>query len=106
MNAPTAIAAQDASDTAPLRRQTRLTVPGMRCAGCIAKIERGLLALDGVASARVNLSAKRVTVDHAADLDDLALVDALDRLGFEAQAIDDPATRPAPQDRDLAKALA
>lgn len=102
MNAPVAIA----EAAIPPRHQTRLTVPGMRCAGCIAKVERGLLAIDGVAAARVNLSAKRVTVEHAADLDDLALVDALDRLGFEAQAIEAPTAEFAPQDRELTKALA
>ncbi|GAB5349722.1 heavy metal translocating P-type ATPase [Alteriqipengyuania sp. 357] len=86
--------------------QTRLTIPGMHCAGCIAKVERGLLALDGVDAARVNLSAKRVTVDHLPGIDDLDLVVALDRIGFEAQALDETADQRAPRDRELTKALA
>ena len=86
--------------------QTRLTIPGMRCAGCIAKVERGLLALDGVAAARVNLSARRVTVDHGAQVDDLALVEALERIGFEAQAIGNVDAPQQAQDRELMKALA
>ena len=102
MNAPVAISASDA----PAGQRTRLTVPDMRCAGCIAKIERGLLALDGVTSARVNLSAKRVMIEHAETLDDLALVEALGQLGFEAQAVDNAAAEPATQDRELTKALA
>lgn len=65
---------------------TCLTVPGMRCAGCIAKIERGLRNVKGVDEARVNLSAKRVTVKHDRALDAEALISALENLGFEAQS--------------------
>ncbi|QKG72794.1 cadmium-translocating P-type ATPase [Erythrobacter mangrovi] len=68
---------------------SRFTVPGMRCAGCIAKIERGLGELPGVDAARVNFSAKRVAVRHDAQLDDQALVEALERLGFESQPVAD-----------------
>ena len=39
-----------------------LAVKGMRCAGCIAKIERGLKALPGVEDARVNLSTAKLSV--------------------------------------------
>ena len=41
-----------------------LAVPGMHCAGCMSKVERALGELPGVASARVNLSARTVSVDH------------------------------------------
>ncbi len=86
---------------------TRLTVPGMRCAGCIAKIERGLGGLDGVASARVNFSAKRVAVRHDARLDESDLVDALRHLGFEAQALaDNPLGRDDRDTKRLLRALA
>lgn len=68
---------------------TRFTVPGMRCAGCIAKIERELPKLDGIASARVNFSAKRVAIEHDPSLDCDALSDALLKLGFESQPVED-----------------
>jgi copper chaperone CopZ len=55
---------------------TRFTVPGMRCAGCIAKIERGLAEVEGIEAARVNFSAKRVAVRHSRSLDEPALLGA------------------------------
>jgi len=73
---------------------SRFTVPGMRCAACIGKIERGLAAVPGVASARVNLSARRVAVGHVPGLDAEAIIEELRRLGFEAErAADNPLAR-------------
>ena len=51
----------------------------------MSKIERGLGELPGVDSARVNLSARMVTVDHDAALSAHDLEHALAGLGFEAQ---------------------
>ncbi len=81
---------------------TRFTVPGMRCAGCIAKIERGLSGLEGVEAARVNFSAKRVAIRHDTSLDDVTLVDELAKLGFEAQPV---LANPLAQDDRETKAL-
>ena len=80
MNAPVTIAAE----TTQALEVTRFTVPSMRCAACIAKVERGLGDVVGVSAARVNLSAKRVTVRHEPSLDESALTEALRNLGFEA----------------------
>ncbi|MEE4153101.1 MAG: heavy metal translocating P-type ATPase [Erythrobacter sp.] len=80
MNAPSPITERPSIDT-------RFTVPGMRCAGCIAKIERELPRIDGVVAARVNFSAKRVAIEHDPALGADALTDALARLGFEAQPV-------------------
>ena len=65
VNAPTAIETLER----PGLVDSRFTVPGMRCAGCIAKIERGLQKVDGVDAVRVNFSAKRVAVRHDRSLD-------------------------------------
>lgn len=67
----------------------------MRCAGCIAKIERGLQETDGVAAARVNFSARRVAVRHERRLDAEDLIAAIGRIGFEAQLAE---LRPPGQD--------
>lgn len=68
---------------------TRFTVPGMKCAGCIGKIERELPKLPGIAAARANFSAKRVAIRHDPALGEDALVAALLGLGFEAQPVAD-----------------
>ena len=83
MNAPSP---NPAADSAALV-STRFTVPGMRCAGCIAKIERELPKLAGIAAARANFSAKRVAIRHDPAMDETRLVEALRDLGFEAQPV-------------------
>ncbi len=62
-----------------------LAVPGAHCAGCMSKIERGLGALPQVASARLNLTSRMVTVVHDKALDEHDLVEELGRIGFEAK---------------------
>ena len=76
-----ALASSDAAGQA----RTVLSVPGMHCAGCMSKVERGLADLHEVSEARVNLSARTVSVVHSAELDARALVAALQGIGFEAQ---------------------
>ena len=64
---------------------TVLIVPAMHCAGCMARIERTLGAMPGVASARVNLTARQVAVAHEAGVTVPDLVAALATVGFAAQ---------------------
>jgi Cu2+-exporting ATPase len=65
--------------------ETVLAVPGMHCAGCISKIEHGLDGRPGIRSARVNLSARQVTIAHDPCLKPRDLVGELERIGFEAE---------------------
>lgn len=60
------------------------SVEGMRCAACIARIERGLVEVPGIDAARVNLSARRVRVEHDPAIDDEAIVAAFKQVGFDA----------------------
>ncbi len=69
--------------------ETRIAVPGMHCAGCIAKIERGLAQVNGITSARVNFSARQVVLQHSNDLDPPTLTHAIEQLGFEAHPLAD-----------------
>lgn len=75
--------------------ETVLVVPGMHCAGCMAKVERGLEALPEVAHARVNLSARQVHVTHhpAARMPDF--IAALDAIGFASQPRAEETATPA-----------
>ncbi len=102
MNAPSL----SITPAAPVARGTRFTVPGMRCAGCIAKIERELPKVEGIHAARVNFSAKRVAIEHDAEIGEDALGEALRKLGFEAQPIEDnPLGHEASERRQLMRAL-
>jgi Cu2+-exporting ATPase len=92
---------------APLPVDSRFTVPGIRCAGCIGKIERGLADIEGVRSARVNFSAKRVAVSHAPEIEEEAILEELRKLGFEAErAAENPLARDDAETRRLLRALA
>ncbi|MEO0428014.1 MAG: heavy metal translocating P-type ATPase [Pseudomonadota bacterium] len=71
------------------RARIDLLVPTIHCPACIATLERGLVPLPGVLSARVNLTAKRLTVlfDPAAH-EPAGLVSAVEGLGHEARPYD------------------
>lgn len=85
---------------------TRLTVPGMKCAGCIGKIERELAKTPGIAAARANLSAKRVAIIHDPALDEGDLAAALLALGFESQPVaDNPLASDDAERKRLTRAL-
>ena len=71
------------------RAQIELAVKGAHCAGCLAKIERGLNALDGVDHARLNLSTGKLSVrwnDARASAE--AIVRRVEELGFSARPYD------------------
>ncbi|ODT51021.1 heavy metal translocating P-type ATPase [Devosia sp. 63-57] len=62
-----------------------LLVAGAHCGACVARIERGLSQMDGVTSARLNLSTRRLEVKWrgpAAAAD--AIVRGVERLGYDA----------------------
>ncbi|MBU6372102.1 MAG: cadmium-translocating P-type ATPase [Alphaproteobacteria bacterium] len=71
------------------RARLELSVKGAKCAACIAKIERGLLAVPGVEDARLNLGAQRLTVTwRGAAASAASLIDVVERLGFAATPFD------------------
>ena len=62
-----------------------LAVGGIKCAGCMAAIEKGLGQEPGIVSARVNLASKRLTVEwRAGMLTPDRIIERLDELGFRA----------------------
>ena len=98
-------------DHAALQRtkliDSRFTVPGIKCAGCIGKIEREMARVPGIETVRVNFSAKRVAIRHDPAIEEDALVAALERLGFEAQTVAaNPLSRDDRETKALMRALA
>ncbi|MBR0714256.1 cation-translocating P-type ATPase [Bradyrhizobium liaoningense] len=62
-----------------------LAVEGVHCAGCMAKIERGLSAMPDVTLARVNLTNRRVALEwKEGSLDPARFIDRLAELGYKA----------------------
>ena len=58
-------------------------VTGMKCMGCVSNVEKALNALDGVASAKADLTAKTATVDYDETKGFAQMQEAVEKLGFE-----------------------
>lgn len=84
-------------------------VPDIRCAGCIAKLEQGLVRDRRIAAARVNFTEKRVHLSYTPDTGMPELIGAFSNLGFEAHPIGtgpDEAGIEAETSRELLRAVA
>jgi P-type Cu2+ transporter len=75
--------------TAPATLQKALVnIEGMRCAGCVAAVEKHLLATPGVVSASVNLLTAMAVVEHQPELAPIDLTQRLAAKGFPSQLRD------------------
>ena len=83
-----------------------LSVPSIHCGGCIHKIETALSEIKNVASARVNLSTKRLTVCFWNKDKPPAIGTTLSQLGFEAHLSGSTQVKSDAPLRSLLKALA
>ncbi|MYX75023.1 heavy metal-associated domain-containing protein, partial [Streptomyces sp. SID3915] len=74
--------------------EAELTIGGMTCASCAARVEKKLNRMDGVTAATVNYATEKARVRFAAGttLDDL--VATVERTGYTAQPV--PRAAPAP----------
>ena len=66
---------------------------GMTCASCVARVEKALRAVPGVAQASVNLALERASVHGAAG--SAAIIEAVRKAGYEAALTPAAATRSA-----------
>ena len=64
---------------------TSFQVEGMTCASCVARVEREIRALPGVASASVNLATERATVEFAGRSDPSGVIAAIAKAGYETR---------------------
>ncbi|SCZ13662.1 cation-translocating P-type ATPase [Microvirga guangxiensis] len=88
-------------------RQSDLSVPGVKCAACIAAVERTLAKLPGVEAARVNLSTKRVAVRwNTLEGNTPDLIGALRGIGYEAHLFAPEQDAKDPELAQLVRALA
>lgn len=93
MACPGCIAAQIVTDGAAGRaadasETTQLALPSAHCAACIQTVESGLRAMKGVREARVNLTLRRVRIQHSRIVTPEEMIVQLGRLGFEALPLD------------------
>ncbi|MGA0565068.1 heavy metal translocating P-type ATPase [Ancylobacter sp. VNQ12] len=77
-------AVEGAGYTVPSTR-TELAIEGMTCASCVARVERALASVPGVAAARVNLATERATVEGS--IDAALLVNAVEDAGYDARVV-------------------
>ena len=61
---------------------TKLAISGMSCASCVAKIEKSLIATDGVASAAVNLATEQAVIAHVNGVGIAELKSAVEKAGY------------------------
>lgn len=101
MTAPAAVTTAEPCTT------SLFTVPSLRCAGCIAKVERALAGRPEVVEARVNFTARRVRVVHLPGTPHEALAGAMAAIGYPAQPfLGETEPAGAGEQRELVRALA
>ena len=71
---------------------TDLSLSGMSCASCAARVEKGLNKLGGV-QASVNFAVEQAHVEHDPSVTPQQLVDAVESAGYGASVIDHGADR-------------
>ena len=68
----------------PVVAETELSVTGMTCAACSARVERALTKVDGVLSASVNLATERATLRYLPDVAPVSrLTEAVRDAGYD-----------------------
>jgi Cu+-exporting ATPase len=68
-------------------------VDGMTCASCVARVEKALRKVPGVADASVNLATEKARVKATGDVTPEALITAVSKAGYDAALAEE--TRPA-----------
>ncbi|HEY9065222.1 MAG TPA: heavy metal translocating P-type ATPase [Burkholderiaceae bacterium] len=87
MNSPLAIPSPSAG--------IRLQVGGMTCASCVARVEKALAKVPGVASASVNLATEVATVQAAPGVPVATLAAAVEKAGYSATPLAADAASPS-----------
>ena len=75
-------------------QEVSLSIGGMTCGACVARIERRLNSLDGV-EAQVNLASERARVRLPPGTSPAIVIERIESAGFTAEIVDDLAARSA-----------
>jgi len=76
------------SNTIDVRAASSISLPieGMTCASCVGRVEAALARIEGVDSVSVNLATERADIRLAGPVDRLALVQAVEKVGYDVPA--------------------
>ncbi|MER6097003.1 heavy metal translocating P-type ATPase [Streptomyces sp. NPDC001728] len=74
---------------------TELTIGGMTCASCAARVEKKLNRMDGV-TATVNYATEKARIEHPPEIDVDALIATVVRTGYTAEEPPPPEPVPTP----------
>ena len=84
-----------------------LSVSGMTCAACSARVEKALNALAGVEEASVNLAAERASISYDPDRISVSdMTQAIHKAGYGAEPVTREEAPELQQDRDMAARVA
>ncbi|HWD14506.1 heavy metal-associated domain-containing protein [Pseudochrobactrum sp. sp1633] len=64
-----------------------LSVGGMGCGACVAKIEKIAKTVDGVSTVSVDLPNKQASIGFSAPADAATIAKAIDAAGYETQIL-------------------
>lgn len=67
-------------------QETTLTVSGMTCKSCVARVDRALRELDGVEVVAVELRSGTVRIRHASALTTTSLIAKVSAAGYPSTA--------------------
>ncbi|MFE2379757.1 heavy metal translocating P-type ATPase, partial [Streptomyces sp. NPDC059398] len=73
--------------------QVELSIGGMTCASCAARVEKKLNRLDGV-TATVNFATEKAKISYGGDLDVSDLIATVEKTGYTAEEPTPPAAEP------------
>ncbi|MGA0267741.1 MAG: heavy metal translocating P-type ATPase [Candidatus Nanopelagicales bacterium] len=85
--------------------EDELTIAGMTCGGCAARIQSHLDGLDGVETALVNFATGRATIRHLPSLDRRALTGEVESLGYAVVGRDEGDQAEEAHERELRRRL-
>ncbi len=67
--------------------KVQISIEGMTCGHCSARVEKALKAVDGIVDAKVDLANKNATVELSSNVDDNVLKEAVEDAGYDVTDI-------------------